>query len=363
MSRFLWLAALFLVVATTAYPQTASEPSSLSGSVQDQTGAAIVGAKVEISVDKILRQSTVTDQSGNFRFARISPAKYQLQVTSEGFEPTTVDVTVGAQPPAPLRIALEIAGVREEATVTSEPSQITTEASDNKDSAALSEQSLSNLPVFDQDYVGTMSGFLDPGSVGTNGVTLIVNGMEVNNLGVSASAIKEIKINQDTYSAEYQRPGRGRIEVITKPGSTDYHGTFNFIFRDAHLNARDPFALSRPPEQRRIYEGYLSGPVRGSKKTSFLVSVNRNEEDNQSIVFAQNLTGALQRNVPAPVRNLLVAIEISHALSDANNFSVRYSYLGERTDNRSVGGTVLRIWICAGRAISLCSKARRKTKA
>jgi outer membrane receptor protein involved in Fe transport len=205
----------------------------------------------------------------------------------------------------------------------------------------LSEQSLSNLPVFDQDYVGAMSRFLDPSSVGTGGATLVVNGMEVNNLGVSSSAIKEIKINQDPYSAEFQRPGRGRIEVTTKPGSTDYHGTFNFIFRDAHVNARDPFALTRPPEQRRIYEGFLSGPIKHSKKTSFLLSINRNDEDLQSVVFAQGLLGSIQQNVPAPVRNLLLAAQISHTLSETNTFSVRYSYLGEKTNNQGVGGTIL----------------------
>jgi hypothetical protein len=57
------------------------------------------------------------------------------------------------------------------------------------------------------------SRLLDPGSVGTGGVSLVVDGMQVSNLGVSASAIKEIKINQEPYSAEFQRPGRGRIEV------------------------------------------------------------------------------------------------------------------------------------------------------
>src|SRR6266481_6208594 len=165
--------------------------------------------------------------------------------------------------------------------------------------------------------------------------------MEVNNLGVSPSAIKEIKINQDPYSAEYQRPGRGRIEVTTKPGTPEYHGTFNFIFRDAHLNARDPFALTRPPEQRRIYEGYLSGPVRRSKKTSFLISVSRKEEDLQSIVFAQGSTGSVRSNVAAPARTLQIAAQISHSLSETNTFSVRYSYLGEGVNNQNVGGTVL----------------------
>src|SRR5260370_16058580 len=210
---------------------------------------------------------------------------------------------------------MAIASLRQEATVTSEPAKISTEAGDNKDTVALSEQSLSNLAVFDQDYIGGMCRFLDPGSVGTNGVSLVVNGMEVPNLGVSPSAIKEIKSNQDPYSAEYARPGRGRIEVTTKPGSPEYHGTFNFIFRDAHLNARDPFALTRPPEQRRIYEGILTGPIRQSKKTSFLLSVSRREEDFQSVVFAQGAAGIIQANVPAPARTTQIAAQINHSLS------------------------------------------------
>jgi len=339
--RSIWLAVLLIVIPVTSFSQSSSDRSTLIGIIHDQTGAAIVGAKVELRSDNILRQSTTTDQSGSFRFNRLPPAKYQVQVTSQGFEPLTVDVVVGSQPQAPLNISLGVAGVQAETTVTSETTQISTESSENKDSVTLSEQSLSNLPVFDQDYIGAMSRFLDPGSVGTSGVSLVVNGMEVNNLGVSSSAIKEIKINQDPYSAEYQRPGRGRIEVTTKPGSTDYHGSFNFIFRDAHLNARDPFALVRPPEQRRIYEGYLSGPIRHSKKTSFLVSVNRSEEELRAVVFAQGPTGIIQENAPAPARRLLFAAQISHALSETNSFSVRYSYLGESVSNQGVGGTTL----------------------
>src|SRR5436305_15193376 len=111
---------------------------------------------------------------------------------------------------------------------------------------------MNSLPVFDQDYVGAMSQFLDAGSIGTGGVTLVVNGMEQRNVGVSASAIQEVKINQNPYSAEFSRPGRGRIEALPNPSSQVYHGTFNFLFRDYHMNGRDPFAVIRPPEQRRI---------------------------------------------------------------------------------------------------------------
>lgn len=341
LQRLRVLATLIVVVFLVGRAQSPAARNSISGLVQDQAGAAIAGALVEVISGSVTQQSTTTDQSGSFLFNRLPLGKYQVRVTSQGFEVASVDVNVGLQPQAPLQVVMAIASIHQETTVTIEPANISTETTDNKDTVALSEQSLSNLPVFDQDYIGAMSRFLDPGSVGTNGVSLVVNGMEVNNLGVSPSAIKDIKINQDPYSAEYQRPGRGRIEVTTKPGSPEYHGTFNFIFRDAHLNARDPFALTRPPEQRRIYEGYLSGPIRGSKKTSFLFSVSRKEEDLQSVVVAAGLAGAIRANVPAPSRTLQLSGQITHTVNDTNTFSVRESLLLESVNNQNVGGTTL----------------------
>ena len=341
MYRVAGLITFVLISLNLVYSQSPPKRVSISGVVSDQAGATIVGARVELKTANGSQQSTTTDQSGNFQLRGIPPGKYQVQVAYGGFDPATVEVTLDTQPVPPLQITLAIASLRQETTVTTTPTQISTEAADNKDTVALNEQSLSNLPVFDQDYLGAMSRFLDSGSVGTNGVSLVVNGMEVPNLGVSPSAIKEIKINQDPYSAEFARPGRGRIEVTTKPGSPEYHGTFNFIFRDAHLNARDPFALTRPPEQRRIYEGILTGPIRQSKKTSFLLSVSRREEDLQSVVFAQGAAGIIQANVPAPTRTTQIAAQINHSLSVTNTISVRYSYLGESVNNQNTGGTVL----------------------
>lgn len=75
-----------------------------------------------------------------------------------------------------------------------------------------------------------MTAFLDPASMGAGGTQLIVNGMEVNNVGVTPSAIQEVRINQNPYSAEFARPGRGRLEIITRATASEYHGTFNFIF-------------------------------------------------------------------------------------------------------------------------------------
>ena len=69
------------------------------------------------------------------------------------------------------------------------------------------------------------------------------------------------------------------------------HGTFNFLFRDNILAARNAFAATKPAEQRRFYEGTLTGPLKFWPKTFFLLSLDRDEEDLTSIVYAQDLQG------------------------------------------------------------------------
>ena len=150
--------------------------------------------------------------------------KYDVQIEHPGFKPSVSRVRVGNQPPRPINVALVLADVRQEVTVGAEATQVSTNASDNLDTVTMDRSALDDLPIFDQDFIGTMSRFLDASSVGTNGVTLIVDGVEGSRAGVSASAIQEVKINQDPYSAEYSRPGRGRIEIITKLGSALFPG-------------------------------------------------------------------------------------------------------------------------------------------
>jgi TonB dependent receptor len=169
----------------------------------------------------------------------------------------------------------------------------------------------------------------------------VVNGVEVNNLNVSASAIQQIKINQDPYSAEYPRPGRGRIEVVLKPGSMEYHGTGNFIFRDARFDERNAFAAVKPPEQRRIFEGFLSGPVRRSDRTSFMLSLKDNADDAQAIVFARTLAGTVQQNVASPYRNILAAATLNHQRGDSTTMSLTLSYQDQTAHNQGVGGVTL----------------------
>jgi hypothetical protein len=154
-----------------------------------------------------------------------------------------------------------------------------------------------------------------------SGVSLVVDGMEARNAGVTASAIQEIKINQNPYTAEYPRWSRRRIEVITKTASDRYHGTFNFLFRDQHLNARDAFARERPPEQRRISkEASLvqSAPVRGLR--SFYPACGKAKTCSQSFLRKVRMDSSLKTpdlkiRLPLAVPCFLTQEEHDNALS------------------------------------------------
>src|SRR5262249_32381250 len=270
--------------------------SAITGDVLDPAEAVVAGASVTLQTrEGAVLLAVRADVTGSFRFDAVPQGSYTLTVEQNGFQPSASRIRVGARPPAALLIRLKVAEVKSEVTVTGQSNQVSVSNADNQDTVSLDRKALDDLPIFDQDYVTTMTRFLDAGAVATGGVTLIVDGLEATRAPVSFSAIQEVKINQDPYSAEFPRPGRGRIEIITKPQSPQFHGVFNFVFRDYRLNARDPFSLTWPFEQRRIFEGSLTGPLGRGGKTSFLVTANRQEEDLQAIIFAQTLAGTTQQ--------------------------------------------------------------------
>jgi outer membrane receptor protein involved in Fe transport len=314
----------------------------VTGVVVDLTGGVLPGAEVELrSAAGVMVESTMSDNGGAFRLEAVPPGRYDLVVKFPGFKATTVRVTVGNRAPGALRVTMPLAAITQEVNVGRAAAEITAETASNQDAATIDQGTIANLPILDQDVLGTMARFLDAGAIGASGTTLIVNGIEVNNLNVSASAIQQIKINQDPYSAEFARPGRGRIEVITKPGSREYHGAANLFFRDSALDARNAFAATRPTEQRRVVEGFLGGPVRGSDTTSFALSLKRDADDREAIVVGQDLSGPIHQNVAAPVLNVLASGSVTHQHSEKTTIAVGLSYRKEATDNQGVGGFTL----------------------
>ena len=315
---------------------------AVTGVVLDPSEASVPGAKVALlSRDGAVLETVLTSSDGTFRFEGVSPRIYRLEVTRGGFRTFTKRLKVGVRPGKPLRIVLAIAQARQEVTVAGQAERVSTEPSANVDVVRLDRRMLTSLPILDNDVVGAAAEFVDTGMVGSGGVSLVVDGMETSRVGVTASAIQEIRINKNPYSAEFRRPGRGRIEVITKPAVPQFHGAFNFLFRDGHLDARNAFAAEKPREQRRIYEGHVTGPLGRGGKTSFLVSGERREDDLQSIVYALTPSGEVRENVPAPRRGTELSAKITRVLGGGRTLSFRYEFQDESAMSRGAGGFVL----------------------
>src|SRR3569832_2137776 len=257
--------AAVLPAATTDSNSKSQPATTVQGVVADPTGAIVPNAQVNlVNADGSIAGTTTSDGVGNFHMSAPHAGSITLVISEPGFEtvhfPVTVTPNVVLAAPAahvlaaPLHITLPIAAVATNVRVNGDTDEDLTASEENHDSSVLTSSELKELPIFDNDYVGAMSVFLDDSASGTGGSGLMVDGVEANRSPVSASAVQEVRINQDPYSARYYWPGRGQMEVITKSAADRYHGQFNFSFRDNTLNAQNALAPSKPYEQRRIFE-------------------------------------------------------------------------------------------------------------
>ena len=364
MLRFSALAVLLLSCAAvlSAASNSANDKSqpaaTVQGVVADPTGAIVPNAQVNlVDADGSIAGTATSDGIGNFAMPAPHAGSFTLVISEPGFEtvhlPVTVKPNVVLAAPAahvlaaPLHITLPIAAVATNVRVNGDTDEDLTASEENHDSSVLTSNELKELPIFDNDYIGAMSAFLDDSASGTGGSGLMVDGVEANRSPVSASAVQEVRINQDPYSARYYWPGRGQMEVITKSAADKYHGQFNFSFRDNSLNAQNALAPSKPFEQRRIYEGHVTGPVFFAKKSSFLASFSRAEEDLNSVINAvvvptpDNPTGLYQANVPTPNRDTEFSARLAHQFGDKHSAYIQYAYENWTGKNQGVGGQTL----------------------
>jgi len=341
------LAALFFLVTSgaTGAPQTLPTNHSLSGIVLDPSSSDVSGAQVTLfDVNESEVSSTTTDRFGLFVFDKLARGRYRCVIRAEGFRDSSSEVTIGPKPLPPLRITLVISAINETVSVAGGEGipQVSTETSENQNANSVTRDALDRVPVFDQDYITLLSRFLSEDAIGTNGVSLVVNGVEANGPGVSPSAIQEVKINQNPYSAQFARPGRARLEIITKPGTPQFHGSVNFLTRNSAVDATNYFATTKPQESRYYGEGSLSGPLGRDKKNSFLLSLEQDSDNLQNIVhaFGPNNT-FIDDNIAAPERHFFGSARAFHDFANGDQFWIAYSYEAQTQKNQGVGGTVL----------------------
>ena len=329
-------------VAPGTTAATAATTVSVTGQVQDSSGAIVPKVLIEVRRQNgLLAASVESDSAGHFTIPQVAPGDYKLSATLPGFDPLSRALRIGRTAPAPLTLTLKVASLATSVTVSASDSVELAAPDANKDTPSISDSDMKTLPILDNDVVSTLSALLDTGATGEGGATLMVDGVEMKTVGVSPSAIERVSINQDPYSAQYRQPGRGQIEIITKSTADKFHGAATFTFRDSVFNATNYFARVKPPDQRRIYEGFLTGPIRPLKDTTFLFSANRQEDDFFDAVDATTPTGVVNENVRAPYRSTSLTMKVAHQINDHHNAFLLYRFYDASHANANVGSQTL----------------------
>jgi hypothetical protein len=307
---------------------------TVNGVVDDEAGLAVPGVALTlIDVASGVSREAVTDGSGRFVFEQVASGRYALNAEVSGFQRVEMAVTVGTDAPPPVRIRLKIA-LEEEVTVTGTLSTDPLAAERNAAATELDPEALRGLPTDGQDVLSLVGNFLSPALGRTS---IVVDGAEGDGLDPPPSAIHRVFINRNPYSAEFKRPGRARIEIVTERGSRRYfRGTSALFVRNSALDARHPFATTRPDLDRRVFEATLGGPLPG-KGLSFFGSAQRFVNRDEAVVNARTLAGPL-------VENLLTSERRANALArldwrrGAHAFTARYDALNDLEPNHGVGG-------------------------
>lgn len=326
-----------LALAATAAVAMAQTPASLKGRVTDPSDASVPAATVTVKAAGGKEQRVSTDEQGLYEIGGLLPGKYSVRVAKRGFTVYNfADVDVSAA--RVLDVQLFIAQEAQSVTVEDEKHSIGTDPNQNAGALVLREEELKSLSDDPDQLASELQALAGPGA-GPNGGQIYIDGFTGGRLPPKSS-IREVRINQNPYSAEFDRIGFGRIEVLTKPGTDKFRGDAFFGFSDDALNSRNPFSPNRAPFQSRMFGGRISGPV--TKKSSFGLDIEGRSVDENAIINATILDTNLQpqlfqQSVVTPQLRLNISPRFDYQLNEKNTLVVRYHYSPIRSDNRGVG--------------------------
>lgn len=331
LSRFLLCC---LLLQGFAQGQTAG---SLRGVVEDASGEYVEGADVTLRNTLTGQEySASSEDEGQFQFSGLAPGDYLLTVTAQGFKTAGLPVKIGEQAGDPVRVPLQLATATQSVVVSARNEPVPA-AGQNIDAVELGRHWIENLPTKEGDPLAVPSLFLDPATSGALGPKIIVDGVESSALEVPLTSIRRVYVNKSPYSAEFGRPGRGRIEVVTRKGSRRaYHGNLGVLLRNSELDARNAFARTRPPLQREIAEAELDGPL--GKKTRFLLAGRYYLSDESATVHAHTLSGSLVENARVAEHNTRLFGRFDFELTPQHTLTLSYKFKNRAQSNQGVGG-------------------------
>jgi hypothetical protein len=334
---------ILAVLCSSSLLLAQSGRGNLRGQVTDQSGAGVPSVPVTlVAVDGEVREVKTDETEGRYFFRDLPSGAYTLRIRVKGFADFEKEVVITPGQSQSVDARLTVAMEKQEVTVRDEDVPTVSVGAENNASALVLRgaddlQALSDDPT---DLEADLQALAGP-SAGPSGGSIFVNGFSGGTLPAKES-IREIRINQNPFSPEYDKLGYGRIEIFTKPGTERYHGTMDYNFGKEFWNSRNPYSAQKAPFLLDELEGNVGGPL--GKHASFTVEGQRNMVDNGSIANAVTLDPQTLSAVPfisvliTPQRFTRINPRIDYQLNGKNTLMIAYDLTHSDIRDAGIGG-------------------------
>lgn len=351
----------FLAAFTPLVAKAQQVGATIRGTVADPDSAVIPGATVTLTPASGKAQSTQSQSDGTYVLRGVPAGTYSMTVTMRGF---ATFVKLGMRIAAGQALTQDVKMAIEEQTqtvqVTASAAQVGVDPENNASSTTIKGKDLDALSDDPDELSSELTALAGP-AAGPNGGQIYVDGFTGGQLPPKSS-IREIRINQNPFSAQYDKLGYGRVEVFTKPGTDKFHGQFNLQGLDNALNTGNPLLNAfntpgqplqiQPPYHTIFVLGNLTGPL--TKSASFTLSGSHRAIQDNSLVSATILnptildttltcpTGQISCNYsianPEPQSRTDISPRVDLALGEKNTLVTRFQYEVNDQNNVGVGG-------------------------
>ena len=331
-----------------------SPTASIRGQVTDPSGAAVTEATVLLTTPSGGSMDTVSNKEGFYEFKDLAPGSYEIKALAKGFALFDKSgIALAADQSLRFNIPLALQEQQEKVFVNDTTTQVEISPTNNANTIVLQGKDLDALSDDPDELESELQALAGP-SAGPNGGQVYIDGFTAGQLPPKAS-IREIRINQNPFSSEYDRLGYGRVEIFTKPGTDKLHGQIMISGNDSAFNARNPFehGSSAPSYHSEQYSGNIGGAI--NKKASFFFNIEQRDIQALNIVSSTVICGDPNLLIPCPSSNATYSIipysaavanpqtrtnlspRIDYQLTPTNTLTARYQYFRESESNDGVG--------------------------